>query len=193
MRFLLNFIFITTFPLLATAGETVLACKEEVSLQEFVADRETGCFVESFQEGVLMYIMAPLNVGDKALSIEPGGNKIPSVAEDFQKNGMIGFYNQQGEDSAQGMHWPYAEPSRVRNGSVTFGNPFRATVKVTTISAGQKRVLITKENKSVSFLCKEDCDKQCNHPAIVNTDAPKVVPTDSVNSPAARGSQTTQQ
>ncbi len=176
MKFL-SIIFLITLPLLATAEEKPLDCRTEVSIRDFVADRDLGCFVESFQEGVFTSLFAPLSAGDKALTNGPGmGQKTPTVAEDFQKNISMAFFGEAAED--RGMHWPYAEPlRRVRNGSVTFDAPFNATVHVARIARGQKRVTITRNSKVVTFLCREDQTRQCDHPAIVNTNQAKEVPS----------------
>ncbi len=134
-----------------------------------------------------MYVNALLKVGDKAMSL--GNQKLPTSAEDFMKNMMIRFYDVNGEISGQGDHWPYADPRRINRNKVSFGRPFEATVEITPLQAGHKRVTIKKRSGPTAvFLCKPFPDDNCDNPAIVESNMPKEI-RDFTPAPASNGQQ----
>ena len=187
MKFLA--LFLIMLPLLATAEERASECRREISVAEFAADRNSGCFLEIYEPDSLMYIMEPLNVGDKAMTVNMG-RKLPTAAEDFMTNTPIRFYSSNGENAGRGDHWPYADFRRVNRNKVSFGNPFNATVEISPLPAGQKRVTITRRSgpKAV-FLCKPFPDDNCDNPAIVESNMPKEI-RDFVPPQRAAGSET---
>lgn len=187
MKFLA--LFFIMLPLLATAEERASECRREIPVAEFAADRNSGCFLERYDHQSLMYIMEPLNIGDKALTVNMG-SKLPTTAEDFMKNIPIRFYNASGENAGRGDHWPYADVRRINRNKVSFGNPFNAIVEITPLTAGQKRVTITRRSGEVAiFLCKPYPDDNCDNPAIVESNMPKEL-RDFVPATRATGSET---
>lgn len=183
------FLILFIVPLLATAEERSPECRREIPVAEFAADRNSGCFLERYEPNSLMYIMEPLNVGDKALTVNLG-KKLPTTAEDFLKNIPIRFYSATGENSGRGDHWPYADVRRVNRRKVSFGNPFNATVEISLLPAGQKRVTITRRSGPVAvFLCKPFPDDNCDNPAIVESNMPKEL-EEYIRSQRSEGPQT---
>lgn len=174
------------------AAEVETDCRSDIQFTDFLSSTESGCFVESFENGNF-YAGGPAfnpSVGMKFVTRDNGQN-LETRSRDFIGNKSMTLFSPEG--SSRQSFWPYADSRRISRNSYRYGSPANMRVDFETAGPGRTKVIITPRNGGrLVILCVETDSSRCDHASINDSSMPKAGPPPEALIPVPSSSTTPQ-
>lgn len=158
------------------AAEVETDCRNDILFTDFITNTESGCFVESFENGNF-YAGGPAfapAVGMKFVTRDEGRN-LETNPEDFIRNKSLSLFSPVNGDRQS--FWPYTSARRLNRNSYRYGAPANMRVDFERTGPGRTKVILSPQNGGrLVVSCVETDPASCDQASINNSSMPKAGP-----------------
>lgn len=164
------------FVVSAMAAEVETDCRSDIQFTDFISNAESGCFVESFENGNF-YAGGPAfnpSVGMKFVTREEGRN-LETRPRDFLGNKSLTLFSPNG--GPRQTFWPYTSSRRVSRNAYRYGNPANMRIELEQTGPGRTKVTVLPDGGGrLVVSCIEVDSASCDQASINNSSMPKAGP-----------------